>query len=61
MAAISSNSLDEIVLPQYKEKWHTMKKKWFVINESCPYEAREPGLLKTEVESCPNIQFIGKL
>ena len=39
-----SKSMDEMVLPGMEESWCRMKKIWFVIDEKCIDQLREPGL-----------------
>ena len=44
--ALSTPELDDTVLPESRTIWSQVKKQWFVIDETCPYQQREPGLLK---------------
>ena len=59
--AMSVETVDDLILPEHYKKWTTIKEKWFVLDPKCPYQAREPGLLKVEQESCPGISFIGEV
>ena len=56
---MSVDKIDDLILPEHRSKWQEIKKKWFVLDPTCPYQSREPGLLKVEVDSCPGISFIG--
>jgi len=51
LCCVMTDSMDKIVKPKYRSNWDTIRKMWFVINESDPYETRLPGKMKTEWET----------